>query len=84
MRTVADLFTASEADKAVPAWPFSDDNFFTTVDNCMDGTDRRCKGNDVRRLVELRDKLVPVGSRKDPAAPKWSPEFVTNEFIPFV
>lgn len=50
----------------------------------MDGTDRRCKGNDVRRLVELRDKLTPVGSRKDPAAPKWSPEFVTNEFIPFV
>ena len=62
----------------------SDDDFFTTVDNCMDGTDRRCKGNDVRRLVELRDKLTPVGSRKDPAAPKWSPEFVTNEFIPFV
>ena len=50
----------------------------------MDGTDRRCKGNDVRRLVELRDKLAPVGSRKDPTAPKWSPEFVTNEFIPFV
>ena len=34
--------------------------------------------------LELRDKLAPVGSRKDPAAPKWRPEVVTHAFIPFM
>ena len=51
------------------------ESFFSAVDGQQSG---------VRSLVELRDKLAPVGSRKDPAAPKWSPEFVTNEFIPFM
>ena len=51
------------------------ERFFTAIDGMQSG---------VKQLTQLRDKLVPVGSRKDPAAPSWSPEFVTNEFIPFM
>eukprot|EP01046_Picozoa_sp_COSAG06_P005107 COSAG06_NODE_224_length_19789_cov_2569.875622_3_plen_61_part_00 len=49
------------------------DSFFSAVDGQQAG---------VRTLVELRDKLVAKGSRA--GTPKWSPEFVTNEFIPFM
>eukprot|EP01051_Picozoa_sp_SAG22_P019206 SAG22_NODE_3474_length_1690_cov_1.503457_2_plen_127_part_00 len=59
------------------------ESFFAAFDKIFVGGQG---GKNVPTLVALRDKLAPIGSRtaKDPAAPIWSPEFVVNEFIPFV
>ena len=58
-------------------------SFFEVFDEIFEGGQG---GKNVPTLVAMRDKLTPIGSRTalDPVVPTWSPEFVVNEFIPFV